>query len=60
MKVSNTGHILSSTTVDVPSEHAGEASNQILMHLEETGVSLFVNWYFIICGAYSVVFVGLV
>ncbi|XP_013600978.1 PREDICTED: uncharacterized protein LOC106308365 [Brassica oleracea var. oleracea] len=42
MKVSTTGHILSSTTVDVPSEHAGEASNQILTHLEETGVSLFV------------------
>ncbi|XP_013611281.1 PREDICTED: uncharacterized protein LOC106319120 [Brassica oleracea var. oleracea] len=60
MKVSTTGHILSSTTVDVPSEHAGEASNQILTHLEETDVSLFVNWYFIICGAYSVVFVGLV
>ncbi|CAN7041938.1 unnamed protein product [Brassica oleracea var. botrytis] len=37
MKVSTTGHILSSTTVDVPSEHAGEASNQILTHLEETG-----------------------
>ncbi|WZZ44419.1 hypothetical protein YC2023_040678 [Brassica napus] len=46
MKVSTTGHILSSTTVDVPSEHAGEASNQILTHLEETGFPPNSHYHF--------------